>query len=40
MTGEAFAYAVDGQTFTLTARPYDPGNIHSGARWTVTLRND
>jgi hypothetical protein len=40
MTGEAFAYAVDGQTFTLTARPYDPSNIHSGARWTVTLRND
>lgn len=40
MTGEPFAYAAQGQTFTITARQYDEADIHSGFIWRVTLRRE
>lgn len=38
MTGESFGYAMSGDTFTITARRYNEGDINSGFVWRVTMR--
>lgn len=38
MTGEAFDYAAQGDTFTITAPKYRPSDVQSGFVWRVKMR--